>query len=242
MGHGDVPQLRRARRTDHPRHDNPPQERTLTDQLTPDDVRELVEEYKQWSIGSNKAGNVLPKARFEDAPDRSYTLKGRIPRKFLQYEKQQFGINLGWTDDASPATGRHVARWFFTLQGNANRPIRYGDVIALANGKGDSFLRYADRDFGINLNWSKSPVFEWQLLGGPTGQPVARGPYLAIYNRKVKRFFVHFDRNVGGNIGWDDSQRWEDDLLDQAWQQVKQLVAEYGDEAVRAAVVAALAA
>jgi len=215
----------------------------MTGQLTTADVRELVEAYKQWSIGADRPGDVvMPKARFEEAADRSYNLKGRIPRKFLQYEEQQFGINLGWTDDASPATARRVARWFVTLQGNTDRAVRYGDVIALANGKGDSFVRYAVRTWGINLDWSHNPVFEWQLLGGRTGQPVARGQYLAIYNRKVRRFFVYFDRNVGADIGWDDSQRWEDTLPDLVWKKVKELVDEYGEDAVRAAVLAAIAA
>lgn len=39
----------------------------MTDKITPDEVSELVDRYKQWNIGSDKDGQVLPKARFQDA-------------------------------------------------------------------------------------------------------------------------------------------------------------------------------
>jgi hypothetical protein len=208
-----------------------------TTKLNPADVVDLVTKYKQWTIGSNGSGTVLPKARFDQHPERSYTLKNRMPRKFLQYEEQDFGINLGWTDDAEPATGLRVARWFFTAPAGVTS-VRYGDKIALANGGGKSFVHYAERTWGINLDWSSSPVFEWQLLGRPKGTPVSRGEYLAIYNLKTQHFWMYFDRNVGGDIGWDDSKRWGTLLGEKA----EQLLREYGEAAVKAAVIAALSA
>jgi hypothetical protein len=208
----------------------------MTDQITSDQVSELVDKYKQWTIGSDKAGPVMPKLRFQDSPDRSYNLKNKVPRKFLQYEEQDWGINLGWTDDASAETGKRVARWFFTVRAGVGRPVKYGETIALANGTGRSFLRYSERPRGINLDWSQEPVFEWQLLGRPSGQPVKRDEYLAIYNQKVGLIFCYFDRNAGGNIGWSDSKRWEDQVAGD----LKDLLRKYGEEAVKQAVVSAL--
>jgi hypothetical protein len=210
----------------------------MTDKITPDQVSELVDEYKQWNIGSDKAGQVLSKARFQDAPDRSYNLKNRVPIKFLQYEEQNWGINLGWTDDASPDTAKRVARWFFTRSGAGNGPVTYSETIALANGTGDSWLHYSERPRGINLDWSSRPVFEWQLLGRKAGEPVQRDQYLAIFNKKANLFFVHFDRDAGGNIGWSDSKSW----ADQIGGKIKDAIREYGEEAVKSAVMAALSA
>ncbi len=208
----------------------------MSDTITPTQVSELVDHYKQWTIGADHAGQVLPKSHFEDAPERSYNLKNKALRKFLQYENQNWGINLGWTDDASPETGKRVARWFFTRR-TGSGPVTYGETIALANGHGESFLHYAERDRGINLNWSREPVFEWRLLGGKPGQPVERGRYLAIYNLKAALFFCYFDRNLGGDIGWSDSSRWEE----QASDKIKSLLKEYGEDLVKKAVLAALA-
>ncbi|WP_433295571.1 hypothetical protein ACQP2F_36155 [Actinoplanes sp. CA-030573] len=201
----------------------------------------VATELKQWRIGVDRPGNVLPKRRFEDYPDRSYNLKGLKPRKFLQYEEQQFGINLGWTDDAEPATARRVARWFLARPGTANGPLLYGEPVALANGKDPSFLRYKTRQFGINLDWSHDPVFEWKVAGGKAGQPVHTADNVAIYNSRVDvegghgDFFVHFQRQIGANIGWTTSPSW----FDQLEQELKKLLPEGIDRAIRAAVLAA---
>lgn len=206
---------------------------TIAEAVTP-----LLSAYKQWIIGADASGPVLSKKSFERPPGRVYSVSNRVVHRFLQYEEQTVGINLGWTDDASAATGRNVARWFFAVRDLSLRPVNYGETIALANGTGNSFLKYSVRTWGINLTWSKDPVFEWQLLGGRRGQPLQQDRSLAIYNRKIKRFFVYFDRNVGGDIGWDDSMRWEDQLGDY----LEDLIKDYGDDAVRAAILAGLAA
>jgi hypothetical protein len=207
------------------------------DSITADQVLELVNQYKQWSIGSNEAGGVYSKAHFDDHPDRSYNLKNKLTERFLQYEEQNWGINLGWTENASAETAKRVSRWFFARQEGTGGPVRYGETIALANGKGRSFLHYEGRPRGINLDWSNPPIFEWQVLGGKTGSPVQRGSHVAIFNVKVHEFFTYFDRNLGGDIGWSDSERWGDILTGK----LKDLVQKYGDDAVKAAVIAAMA-
>jgi hypothetical protein len=201
-----------------------------------DQVRKLVDKYKQWTIGSGETGEVLSKAHFDDHPDRNYTLKSRVPDRFLQYEEQTWGINLGWTDDDSAQTAKRVARWFFTRREGTGGPVRYGETIALANGKGRSFLYHKGRPRGINLDWSNPPVFEWRILGGNPGSPVRRGAYVAILNVTIEEFFVYFDRDLGGNVGWSDSRRWGDILTEE----LKDLVKRYGADAVKAAVIAAL--
>jgi hypothetical protein len=200
-------------------------------------ITKLARSYKIWSIGSGRTVPVLPQREFREGSDRNYNLKGSPPRKYLQWEKQTFGINLGWTDDAEPATGRRVSRWFFTRHGAGTGPVEYGERIALGYGTAPSFLRYEERTVGINLGWSGAPVFEWTLLGGPRGGPVGTGERLAIHNAKagtarVPGVLIHFDRTVGGDIGWPDSRTW--------WDQAKDKLAGLTSEAIAKLVMAKL--
>lgn len=172
-------------------------------------VNEEIERYIQWMLGATKPrGLIQPKASISEHPERSYNLKNSACRKYLQHEEQEFGVNLGWTNDGSNTTGDKVARWFFTRKGSDDNPIRFGETIALALGGNPSFLHYDKRAFGINLEWSTKPVFEWKLLGGKIGEPVHTQEWIAIFNEKVGECLIYFDRPVGGNIGWPSSETW----------------------------------
>lgn len=206
------------------------------DQLTTtnEDVAQLAREFTQWFLAGGKAGPVQPKATFAQNPERNFSLKGSVPRKFLQWEKQTFGINLGWTDNASPDTGKRVSRWFVDRPGTASGPIRYGELVSLGYGITPSFLHYAHRTVGINLDWSDNAVFEWKLLGGAIGAEINTRAPVAIYNSKAGSaaspgsFLMHFDRTVGGDIGWPDSRTWGEQLgsfgTGLAWSAAKKLV------------------
>ena len=175
----------------------------------------LAEDWKQWMLDANNPGApVRPKSSFHGPDDRSYSLKDKKTRRFLQHEDQDWGINLGWTDDAEPKTERRVARWFFTRDGGGDGPIQYGETIAIGNGEQPSFIYYASRPFGINLKYSETPHFEWQILGGAPGAPkrgnVMTGDWIALFNEKSEKGepFIYFDRTVGGDIGWPSSKTW----------------------------------
>ena len=169
---------------------------------------------KQWMFDTNHPHHPLyAKSSFSGPGSRNFNLKNSLEHRFLQHEHQYFGINLGWTDNASPATAVAVSRWFFT-RSDTTHPLRYGDKVAIGNGKSPSYIRYAHRNFGINLDWSSTPKFEWKLLGGKIGQPVRSGDWLAIYNTVTKQPLIYFDRTVGGDIGWPDSETWGEQLSD----------------------------
>ena len=85
------------------------------------------------------------------------------------------GSSLGPTDDSSP--------------------IRYGQSVALGYGTSPSYIYYAERTFGINLDWSAMPRFDWKLLGGKTGQEVRSGDWLALYNQTARDCLIYFDRD-----------------------------------------------
>jgi len=195
-----------------------------------DSVSDMVEKFKQWVINPNNPGQqVLPKSSFGGPADRNYSLQGTDgPKTFLQHENQTFGINLGWTDHSDKGTEQKVRRWFFAKNGDG--PIHYGDVIALANGQDPSFLENKKRSVGINLEFSKTPVFEWKILGGTIGQPVITGQRVAIFNMSDGEPLIFFDRTAGGDIGWPSSQTW----WDQAERFGKQALKEAMTEAIKA--------
>jgi hypothetical protein len=204
----------------------------MTDSLTSstDEIAIATDYLKQWTMLSTTPTALLPKSDFDGPGERNYTMKNKRLRKFLQHEEQTWGINLGWTDDAEPATAKRVMRWFFARNGGGNGPIRYGDTIALGNGKQPSFIHNAHRDVGIDLTWSDIPVFEWQLLGGQRGREVKTGEWLAVYNTKARECLLYFDRTVGGDIGWPSSKTWGD-LLEA---RVRDAVKKYAADAVKA--------
>jgi hypothetical protein len=182
----------------------------------------VVEELKQWKFSSPaKPPHLLPKSSFEGPADRNYTLKNSKVRKFLQNEKQSFGINLGWTEDAEPATATKVARWFFARNGAGDGPLRHGETVAIGNGKQPSFIRNEKRSVGINLGWSDTPVFEWKLAGGPAGTTIDPNAYLAIYNENASEFLIFFDRTAGGDIGWPSSETWGEQLKGKLLEEAK---------------------
>jgi len=174
------------------------------------DASNIVAEYKQWMIGANGSGPVIPHSERDHRSN--FNLKGSVPRKFLQYEKQGAGrgINIGWTSNASAKTATKSSQWHFSRKPGANGPILYGESVAIGWGDGKQpYIRYSKRKVGINLDWSKRPVYEWTLLGGEPQTPVRSGEdWLVIYNLRHNAPLIYFDRSVGGHIGWPDSQKW----------------------------------
>ena len=137
-------------------------------QTTTNQAAQVAGYLKQWMFDPNHAPHAMrPTPSFTEHNARNVNLKNSRERKFLQWEKQHFGINLGWTDDASPETAVRVSRWFFTRPADNQSPLRYGEAVALGYGVNPSYVQYAERTVGINLDWSTSPRFEWKLLGGP---------------------------------------------------------------------------
>ena len=161
--------------------------------------------YKQWMIGANKTGLIGGRS--------DYNLKGKVNRKFLQYEYQGIGqgIDLGWTNNAKASTAIKRAKWRFVNQSLTNEPIRYGEPIAILwTGDGrPAYIKYSRRTTGINLDFTKKVSFGWAILGGKPGEPVRRGhDWVVIYNLKHKRPLIYFNRTVGAHIGWPDSSTW----------------------------------
>jgi hypothetical protein len=197
----------------------------MTDDLTAgvsaQDLDQAADFFKQWRILAPGVTTVLPANR--------YQLKGRTIRKFLQYERTGTfgGINLGWTDDAEPATAKRVTHWTFARGGGDRRPLVYGERVGIA--WKDEYLYYGERTVGINLKWSDSPRLEWQILGGRPGATVRAGDWVCLFNTRSEggEPLIYFDRTVGGDVGWPSSRTWGQQLKDLAFEQAKKAIIEH---------------
>jgi hypothetical protein len=189
---------------------------SLTSKASPE-IQRAAEYFKQWTILDPNG------AQTDIRPDRRYLLKNSINRHFLAYKEQNFGINLGFTDDAEPSTAKKVVHWAFVNQGRT--PVKYGEPVAIRCKEG--YLHYGTRDWGINLVWSDSPVFEWRLLGGKPGTAVKTRDWLCIFNNRHAHPMIHFKRTVAGNIGWPDSQTLLEQGTNWAKEAVQKAIVEY---------------
>lgn len=199
-----------------------------------ENYEQIANELKQWVIGTSKkkGEQVLSQPIVNAVPNESYIydLKNTDQRKVLYDAHQTWGEHLGYSKDCSPNTVAKYARWFFTLSGNNNDPVLYGDPIAIGYGrdrKNDLYLRNKKRDYGFDVQFENDPVFEWQILGGKLGSPVKTHEFVALYNMKIKECVIHVERTVGCNIGTPGSKTWWDQALDIAWDQAKKRVYSY---------------
>lgn len=171
---------------------------------------EIPESVRIWKIGKD-AANIQSWNNYTD--NQGYNLFCKTNGEYLTWEKVPIGINLGYTSDPN------VNKTHFRLPDGAEREILSGEPVAFGIGLGEAFLKYASRDAGINLTWSKNPVFEWKIFGSnnQVGTPIPENTFVAIVNESVKPtpdFFIHFGRPPGmADVGWTTSPGFWDSAL-----------------------------
>ncbi len=148
---------------------------SLTTKATPE-IQRAAEYFKQWTILDPNG------AQTDIRPDRRYLLKNNTNRHFLAYKEQNFGINLGFTDDAEPSRAKKVVHWSFVNE--RRTPVKYGEPVAIRCK--DGYLHYGQRPWGINLDWSDTPIYEWRLLGAKPGTVVKTRDWLCIFNTPIR--------------------------------------------------------
>ncbi len=153
----------------------------------------------QWSILA--AADVRPGTQF--GLHNNYVEKSlRFQRRDTGFNRDK-GINLGWDDSNADRSIR------FERAGTGNSPIGYGERIAVRIGN-EGYLRYRERDHGINLVWSASPVYEWEITGGRPGEPVTYTPSIPaprssrvrLYNAAHGDYLLYGVRSEGINLRW----------------------------------------
>lgn len=141
-------------------------------------------------------------------PDHIYDLVNLTVGEALMYQKRDWGINLGFGDPASSSNVR------FQRQDERNAPIEFGEKFAI-NVRDGRWLYYAPREYGINLNWSESPKFEWRFDSpdGKTGV-VPTATQVGLYSSVEKDQVMYEVRDWGVNLKWFNDagrfSRWQD--------------------------------
>jgi hypothetical protein len=120
--------------------------------------------------------------------NKPYFFVNRRNDGILGYQSRYLGINLGWVSRNGPGN------WTFS-RANASdmQPIREGEAVALRNATG-GYVYYGQRTWGINLNWSTTPRYEWTVS--------KQGGLFALHNEAIHDFVVYGRRAIGVNLCW----------------------------------------
>jgi hypothetical protein len=89
-------------------------------------------------------------------------------------------------------------------------------------------LAWSDLD-KVNLDWSRGPSLEWQIIGGKKGSPVSTGEWVILFNVRVGKKggepLIWFPNRVrAGHIGWPSSKDW--------FGQLKEFLGEEAEKAI----------
>ncbi|MGH8574229.1 MAG: hypothetical protein ACREX8_16880, partial [Gammaproteobacteria bacterium] len=150
-----------------------------------------------WAV----AGRTDNPAPVEPENQHTYDLFNITTAEALKYGERPVGINLVWTDPDSSDNVR------FAIKSGGSDALRYFQPIGI-NIRGGGWLVHKVRDYGINLGWSESPRFEWELRDdvaqdkAGAGGVVKTGVTLGLYNHVEKDFLMYERRDWGINLKW----------------------------------------
>ncbi len=132
-----------------------------------------------------------------------YKLFCKTNRSYLDYYSRNRGINLAFNQNLNY---RNIK---FVRSGNSTGPIKYGEKIAIHVNRG-GYLYYCRRTYGINLCYSSTPVFQWEIRdnsyltspGNPNRNPVPGSATVALFNTYNGSYMIYGDRTWGPNLKW----------------------------------------
>ena len=156
---------------------------------------------------------ILPSAPL--VPGQSFSLYTSPPGEFVVYGRRDYGINLVWAKRKEQRDYGAPANFTVSRASGTSESINYGEAIALREQRG-GYIHYKKRDYGINLEFSGQPVYEWEVRGGRTGTPVVQRKegdspsnisdvVISLYNRRINCYVVYAERKYGINLVWKGS-------------------------------------
>ena len=123
--------------------------------------------------------------------------------KAMLYHERTNGINLGWADGIPSRPTVRVENEEDTDKGPVY--IQVMEPVALYF-EGGGYLKHDSRDHGIDLRWSETPVYEWEIRGMKTSQlpdrSVRTGERHGLYNRSIRDYVMYCPRPEGINLRW----------------------------------------
>lgn len=166
-----------------------------------------------WTVSASSTDEVwvILNARDDKVlPTFPHGLKNNSINKMLVKQKQHMGINLGW---ATPSNFNQT--FYFYKKNQSTTPIKYEEAIAISVYLGgDKYLHYKRGSGGIELAFSKTPVYEWYFTGGTAGEPVIpwvrknsgiRDVKIGLYNKSKKASLIYGERQRAVSLRWSTS-------------------------------------
>jgi len=134
-----------------------------------------------------------------------------VERQYVAYGERDYGINLKWYKE--PPASSFVVTRYRRSDRELMEPIKYGENVAIMETTQKKYLRYQEREYGINLVWDAKPFYEWQIFGGQAGttivkRPGGRGlaePVVSLSNVRKNSFLVYGGRDYGINLIWSNT-------------------------------------
>jgi len=147
-------------------------------------------------------------------PYRAYTASNYDEAESVVYAHETWGVDLTWTEPLnSGAQLLSEYQWeFIKLPGAyATQQVAASDHVALYNTVNRKYLAWACSDglgsgcigptenFGINLYYSSTPQYQWQVAKG--GNPTTPS-YADLYNDVERAYLIEHHQTFGVDLGW----------------------------------------
>jgi hypothetical protein len=127
-----------------------------------------------------------------------YELFNTTVFQVIKYKEREYGINLDWADpDQSNPSIR------FQRESGTADPIRFGERFAIHVRDG-GYLRYGEREYGINLKWSDDPHYEWRIRreAADANTVVQTTDIVGLFNTIANDYLFYDPRRYGINLKW----------------------------------------
>jgi hypothetical protein len=148
--------------------------------------------------------NVVPQTSSPIRTNTLYRLFNQYNRSYLDYWSRSRGIDLAFNRALATPNIK------FQKQGNPNEPVKYGDRIAIHVARG-GYLYYCVRIWGINLCYSSTPVYQWELrdasylgAGAHNREVIPGRATFSLFNASssITSYLIYGSRPVGPNLKW----------------------------------------
>jgi hypothetical protein len=123
--------------------------------------------------------------------DSNYNLFNTSIQKSLIHRSTKKGISLGWQ-------GGRNAPFNIVLHCPTDKDSLTScrEVAILITDA--EYLTYTEREYGITLGWSKSPVYEWRITTEDKACNVLKtGQKYGLFNLKAQKYLVYQERADG---------------------------------------------
>ena len=130
--------------------------------------------------------------------EKCYLINAKLS-KTLAYKKTKKGISLVFV--ALKKTPLNI----IFKDTNNDGLLDTNDVMAIQVIDG-AYLKYGAREYGINIVWSQTPVYEWTISSDDKSvSGIQNNKKYGLYNKTKQTFLVYGEREDGiGQMKWFD--------------------------------------